>query len=455
MNMLERFRKNEYVSFPFYGLTRSRVHKKYYKFFEETSTWKEQEILDWQLKKLKDIVQYAYQHVPFYRCFYSEHGINPFEINSFQDFEKIPCVDKTIVKNNAELFYSDEWKTIPCRVDYTGGSTGQPMKFLVDEEIYEREEAIYRFYWKKLGYEVGDKCIVLRGNKIYTDKNPKVYEYNRFWNYMYLDSFYLKAEYFDLYVEAISRFKADVIQAYPSSLMMLARLFDMKKIKAPAFKIIILGSENVDEQQIDYFKKVFSCERIYNQYGHSEKATLALQLLDGKALGVVPTYGYAEIVDDNDRVINSVDVAGEIVATGFSRSMPLIRYKTSDRAAWSTEEACGFMRDWKKFSCIEGRLQEFILTKTGRKVSICTVGGAHIAELENVIDMQYEQKMQGELIINVVVGERLSQEAHRRIEEKYELLFENEVICRVNEVEKLERTSRGKKIMLIQHCNLI
>ncbi len=451
MNLLEMFRKNEKINFPFYGLTRSKTYKKYLDFFENAIAWNQNQIEEWQFDKVKEILVYAYEHVPFYRMYYDQFGIVPYSINSWEDFREVPCIDKAMIKANGELFYSDEKDVIGSRFDYTGGSTGQPLKFLIDNDIYQREDAIYRLYWRRVGFNVGDKCIILRGRKIYTDDNKKIYEYNQFWNYMYLDSAYLSNEFFMLYDEAIRKYNAKVIQAYPSSLILLARLYEVNKKEAPCFNLIFLGSENVDKGQIQYLKRIFNCSHIYNQYGHSEKAALALQIPDGESMAFVPFYGYFELLNENNSIIQDTNSIGEIVATGFSKSMPFIRYKTSDMAYLSEEETDSYMKYWKKIKGIEGRLHEFIYTKSGRKISICTVGGAHISELNNVIDMQYEQFVKGELIVNIISESIISESEKCIIEKKYEELFDGDIKCQVCQVDKLRRTGRDKKIMLVQH----
>lgn len=451
LNIIDGFRKNEFVRFPFYELTRSKKYKEFLAFFKNAAGWEQEKINSWQFEKVREMLIYAYEHVPFYKKYYDENKVDPYSVKNWEDFEKIPCITKAMVKENGDLFYSDEKDVLRCRFDYTGGSTGQPMKFLVDEDIYQREDAAYRHYWNSVGFNVGEKCIILRGRKIYSENNKKVYEYNQFWNYMYLDSLYLSSELFQLYDDAIKKFNAHVIQAYPSSLVMLAKLYQIKRVTPPKFELIFLGSENIEEGQIEFLKKIFCCDKIYNQYGHSEKAVLALQIPDGEALAFNPFYGYFELLDESDAVIKDEGQLGEIVGTGFSRSMPFIRYRTSDQAYISNEVSNTYMRCWKKIRKIEGRLHEFIYTNDGRMVSICTVGGAHIAELNNVIDMQYEQEKKGELIVNVLSEYEITQQEKDVIAAKYEKLFDGKLRCEVKQVESLKRSNRDKKIMLIQH----
>ena len=453
MNIVEYIRKNEKVTVPFYGLTRNKHHKEYLGFFKRSSLWSQEQIQNWQFQKLWEIVDYAYRHVPFYHSLYKSIGFEPGDLKSLKDFEALPCISKEMIKENEQLLCSDQSANMEYRVDFTGGSTGQPMRFLIDDELYQREDAAYRFYWKTTGFSDGEKCIVLRGKKICSQDNKKIYEYNRFWNYMYLDSFYITPDYFQMYRDAIQSFNARFIQAYPSSLCLLARLYSMAQKEAPKFQNIYLSSENVYPEQIEMIERVFRPDHIYNQYGHSEKVLLGLQMLDGKALGIMPQYGFLELIDEGGAVIRKESELGEIVGTSFSKVFPFIRYKTGDMTSYSMEKTEDYMRYWQKINYIEGRLHEFIHTKDKRKVSICTVGGAHIKELNSVLDMQYEQFKEGELILNVVENPRqtLSEEDKKTIQRKYEDLFEKQIQCQIKTVSTIERTGRGKKVMLVQH----
>lgn len=457
MSIVEKFRKNEFVSFPFYNMTRNKTYWEYYKFFKESSDWSQEKLRNWEWEKIVSTVKYAYYQVPFYYKLYKAAGFQPEDLKTWEDFKLLPVVTKEMIKKYEKELYSDQLEKLKSRIDYTGGSTGQPMKFRIDDEFYYREDAVYRYYWQLTGFNVGQKCIILRGQKIADVEKKIFYEYNRFWNYMYLDSSYINMENMSGYDKAIKKFGAQFIQAYPSSLTLLAKMYQLSTKTAPQFKNIYLSSENVYPEQIELFKEVFRPAKILNQYGHSEKVLLALQNPDGEGLGFMPQYGYMELLDKAGNTVEEKGKLGEIVGTGFSKSMPFIRYKTSDCAAFSNNyKSEGIMKNWKFVNKIEGRLHEFILTSDNRLVSICTVGGSHIKELNSVLDMQYEQIKKGEIIIRVVENpkHRLTVEEKKRIQLKFQEIMENQIQCKVITVDTISRSNRNKKAMLIQNLDI-
>ena len=72
--------------------------KNFKSFLEETETWSAEQVRDWQLMRLKEIVDYAYMHVPLYRHIYSAAGYSLGEIRSLSDFCSLPTISKADIK---------------------------------------------------------------------------------------------------------------------------------------------------------------------------------------------------------------------------------------------------------------------------------------------------------------------------------------------------------------------
>ncbi len=80
-----------------------------------------------------------------------------------------------------------------------------------------------------------------------------------------------------------------------------------------------------------------------------------------------------ELIGDDGKPVTQEDGLGEIVATGLNNfACPLIRYRTMDLAVPSNIKCeCG--RNYALLERVEGRLQEFIITETGRLISMAAV----------------------------------------------------------------------------------
>ena len=88
-----------------------------------------------QLKKFKRLVEWAYTHSPFYRRLYQEAGLEPGDIEAFEDIRKVPKIEKGMMREvqQREPFPYGDMMTVPLeRVTafrQTSGTTGTPVYF--------------------------------------------------------------------------------------------------------------------------------------------------------------------------------------------------------------------------------------------------------------------------------------------------------------------------------------
>lgn len=457
LNVKNIYKKNPYIYLPLRRFIKSRAYISALELFNTSEKWSASEIDAWQFSQVKNIVEYAFDHVPYYHNLYKEAGYIQGDLESWREFEKLPYIEKNHVKNNLSLFTSDEISKIKHTICHTGGSTDKPMEFYQDKEIMERESAFFNYYWSKYGYNSGERCVILRGHNVADINKKRFYEYDKIRNYKVFDSKYItKIEYLPFYDKQIKDFHARVLQAYPSSLYNFAKTYKESGINPPKFDLIFLGSENTYNDQIDFIKDVFCAKRVIYHYGFTECAAIALKYADCNRLGFFPQYGRTELIDENGQQVKTADGLGEIVATTFSKSTPFIRYKTEDCAISSDYKSNDFMHNCLAVERIEGRLHEFIVTMDSRLVSLCTVAGAHMPSLSEVGDMQYEQQQKGRLIIKVTSknGTNISTITYENIKRDFRAVFADSLEVEIHQIESLERTDRGKKILLNQRINL-
>lgn len=447
--LLNIVRRNDYVSIPIMKWIKSDNYRSFAQLLVSSENWSPDQVYDWQLNHVKAIVDYAYVHVPAYRQKFKEAGYLPGDIKSWSDFEKLPFLSKDEIKNNFSDFVSDE--KIPSHKAFTSGSTGKPMQFMHDCATSDREKAMFHYYWAKYGYRYGDKCIVLRGQGIADLPKKRFYQYDRFQNYKQFDSSLISnPEYLEYYDKGIRQFHAQIMQAYPSAVFSLAKNYINSGIDAPKFHTIFLGSENVTPYQCSFIKKVFHAEHVMYHYGLSECTGLALKHPEEDKLCFIPVYGYTEIVN-NGTVCHDVGENGEIVTTGFNKSTPFIRYKTGDFTSISETKKESFLRNCKVVELIEGRKQDYVVTKNKRLIPVVWICGQHIKTLDKLSDFQYEQSEIGKLIVKVVIqpGSGSEESIVSDVQKELSHLLEDvDVVIKI--VDDITKNPRGKRISMIQ-----
>ena len=128
--------------------------------------------------------------------------------------------------------------------------------------------------------------------------------------------------------------------------------------------------------------------------------------------------------------------------------MPFIRYKTQDLAVVSNEKCkCG--RKYRLLQRIEGRLQELIVTKNDRLISMTQIN-MHSDVFDNVKQFQFYQDTKGELFFNIVKKDSYTDRDTQYIKEELYKKFGEDVDLIIKFVDEIPRTQSGKYRFLIQ-----
>lgn len=138
-------------------------------------------------------------------------------------------IDKSVLMAAADRFVSK----IKLRLVVNGstsGTTGAPLKIPQSMDSVVCEQAFISRHLKWAGFEQGDKRAWLRGDMIVPVEQKKApyWRYSWFDNTILLSSFHMTQEALPLYIQAMVEYGVDVIQAYPSSIVTLAKYLEAK-----------------------------------------------------------------------------------------------------------------------------------------------------------------------------------------------------------------------------------
>ncbi len=256
------------------------------------------------------------------------------------------------------------------------------------------------------------------------------------------------------YISHIKTLKDCFLHVYPSSIYQLARFAKKENITFNNIKAVLAESENVYPEQRAFVESVFNC-RYYSSYGHSEKLVAAGECEHTTDYHVWPTYGYLELLDENGDVITEKGQVGEIVGTGFINTvMPFIRYKTGDFAEYVGDYCDSCQRHHLIIKNIRGhRIQEHLVARNNSMISWTAVN-MHDDTFDDVIQYQFYQDTPGKAIVKVVVNKGFSDIQKERIENNIGQKLDGQVIVKVEIVENIELTERGKSVFVDQKINV-
>lgn len=416
-------------------------------FLEKSESWSTAEIEQYQLEEVTKVVRHAYENSPAYREMYNQAGITAGDIQSLRDIERLPSITKEDLRDRLEEF-SCAW---PGR-NYvtTGGSTGIPFGFYRDDIAFSRELASKAHQYHRIGWKEGDRQLVLRGLPIHTlDHMMYVREFNE----LRCSSYHLTPEHMEGFYHRALEYRPKWLRCYPSSGHIFARFLDERGWKIPSIKGVLCASENLYEFQRKLLQKVF-CEKVYSHYGHYELAVLAGYCDRVPAYHVLPQYGYAELLDSRGKRVQTPGDIGEVVATSFLMfATPMIRYHTRDYAMFKSFGCAECGRPYEIWDRIEGRLQEFVVTATGRLISMTAIN-MHDNTFDCVRQFQFHQTERGKITLDYVPRPTCNNSSLTFLRSRVMEKLGTDVTLSLRPVEEIPLTARGKHRFLIQELQV-
>jgi phenylacetate-CoA ligase len=423
---------------------------------KQSDTWTKEQIKDYQYKKLKDLLEYAYANVPYYNNSFRKAGFTPDKFKKIEDLDRVPYLTKDDIRNNNKLLISSVFPPKYLMQDASGGTTGLPVNFYNDSRYYSPVEWVYmKSLWQRAGYAFYDRYAVFRGEIIKPSNNgssTEFWRYDKLRNCIVFSAFEMNDDRIPIYLEKLKQFKPKFIHSYPSVLFVLANYIEKNKIKDfPQLKGIFLGSETLYTWQRDLFKRIFNA-RLYSWYGHRERCILAGEQDKPYVYEVFPTYGYAEIINENGYPCTQDGEQGELIGTSFNNyACPLIRYKTHDIAEFCLEKTSH--RNFMRIKNIKGRLQDFFVDNRGSMITVTTSWNTVRPIMNKIVAHQFVQDIPGKLTLNIEPISEINYEDIIRVKTDFNERFPN-LELNIKKVNSIPRTVSGKFRYFVQNIDI-
>lgn len=329
------------------------------------------------LDKLNSTLLYAYNNNTFYRTLWDSNDVK-LPLKTLLDFNTLPIVTKDMIRvamKNKSIFSKGFPKDVKLSWSETTGSSGMPFRFPVTSEESLEITAYSRIFYKWFGFH---------------STRIKV----KFWRSTLNKSFYqkflelLKGEYvFCIYeignidnslltnsrmhnfVKRLNKLKPEIIEGYATALVDMSRYIIDNNLKLSFTPLsIVSGAEELTSADRILITKAFGCS-IFNRYAGTDSTMIAhecaYQSTHNNYLHICEQKSYIETVDNKGNKI--YDKPGAVVITDYTRKyMPFIRYAVGDLATIGSKETCKCGRKTHLITCLNGRVNDTIYTKSGR-----------------------------------------------------------------------------------------
>lgn len=361
--------------------------------------------------RVRAIVGYAAETVPHYRDLFRARGIDPREIETADDLERLPVLDRAELQADPDRFVSSSPRGRAALVFPTNGTTGAPLRVL-----HDRPSVLANIAYGERERTVEANLIGKRFRYVVADINygPRDTGFQVLRFYRGATAIPVRparhmlrlSEPFDAIRDALNSLRPDVLQGYGSYLE--AFLSRVVETGAPMHRprLVLYGSDVMTPAGRRFVEDHFGVP-VVSRYNAVEafKIGFACELRAG-----------IHVEDDLCHVrVLGVDGApapagrlGEVVISNLvNHETVLLNYRLGDLAAWSPG-LCGCGRLTPVLSDVEGRLESTLRLADGRFVPEGAIQvllkdmGVHRFKLAQMEPERYE--------LQLVAAERVERE---------------------------------------------
>lgn len=334
---------------------------------KERLRWSTEEIQRYQLWKLRDLIEYAYFHSPFYRRFYDERGIHPDHIRSSEDIKRLPILEKKDIQemDPMEMVTLRDEDGSPQKIawmdEVTGGSTGYPLKIRRTwRDLYYTKAKVIRAFGQT-GFRFYHRQVILKSSaESLTGKHW--FEYLGILRKYWLSVVDPPSEN----LQKLEKIRPQHVHAYPSGLAVIAELL-LSQNRTFHIPIICTGAEVLERITREKITRAFQAE-VFDLYASREVGNIAWECRAHRGLHINDDAIIVELLDENG--MDAVEgQEGEVIVTYLDgRDFPFIRYRLGDRAIkMSGNCSCGVA--FQRLELVTGRSDSRILLPSGEWIS--------------------------------------------------------------------------------------
>jgi phenylacetate-CoA ligase len=415
----------------------------YLKQLRKSQFWPIEEIEKLQLKKIKNLVSFAYENVPYYKKIMNENHLHPSDITDLKDFQKIPILTKNQIRKNLDNLISTNVNKENLRKDFTSGSTGEPLVIYKDKNYSEYTKADQYRSYEFSGYLLGDKIARLWGAHRDAPKTTFLAQLKQKMNRtLFINTFNICEKDIEKIIKKLKTFNPDYILGYASSLYFFAKFFEKNNITNIRPKSIISSAETLYDYQRKLISESFSAP-IFNHYGCREVGAIACECNQHNGLHLLAENQYVEIIDRNGESSDSGNV-GKIILTNLNNySFPLIRYEIGDMARKSKIDQCNCQRGLPLLDEIIGRTIDNFIFPRGE---IIHGGYFHMFfyNIKGVKHFQITQEKIDKLIIKIVKSDEFNENEINQIIKTIKKDLGEDIEIEVHYIAEIDKTPTGK-----------
>ncbi len=402
--------------------------------------------LDEQWRNTQQMLQNAYDSVPFYKKRFDENGISPAEIKAPSDLQRIPVLTREDIRNNFETLVSDRFNRADLLEAATGGTTDSPVRILRDPECIARRNAIQVQFESWAGLNPGDKVFYLWGARIDFAEDPSWrwrFFVRRILRQVWAPTSLLNESVLAKYSRDLDAFRPKAIVAYPTPLAVFSEYLLASGYRGHLPRTAISTAEPLLPEQREIIERALGC-KVFELYGARDFGMVGgeCEMHDGFHLN--PQTIFAEIIPVQGGSGLSDIIATELLNPAF----PFIRYKIND-CVYPRDPQCSCGRGFPLIGKIEGRVTDNFYLPNGDLVPGVSLTNRVIKMASGIKKMQVIQEQRDLFIINYVPDASFGESSLPKLRDQFKAFIGADVTLEFKEVDEIARERSGKTRLCI------
>lgn len=341
----------------------------------------------------------------------------------------------------------------------TGGSTGEPVVVTQDRRYLAWTRAIKSTFDAFTGYVPGEAKLVVwgaasRDTRRHAALSTRLRHFAK--HEAWVDASRIDGRQLDHWATLTEQRRPVQVLGYAESLDEWARHLLARGRELPAPRAVMSTAGVLTDDMRARITSAFRAP-VFDRYGSREVSDIACETVAHDGLAVPPLHVHVEVVDDAGDPCRDGQDGDVLVTTLTNASMPLIRYRLGDRAAWAASgvppspaspRAVHLLpRAWPRLARVTGRITEHFVTRDGSLVHAGALR-TRLYGLQGVRAYQLLQTATGAVTLRVVLADRdpddVTAQVHHLLTEPLVRLLGAPVHLEVVFVDTIATTPTGK-----------
>jgi len=322
------------------------------------------DLQEFRERHLRALLLHAYKRVPYYRRILGEDRLIQNGSVDLSKFDQIPLLTKDLLRRFGDDLISADYTTRRWYYNTSGGSTGEPVRFMQDDTFQKRAAAMEYYYYKHMLdiEEPVAKRVILWGSErdIFEGGiGAKAKAVNWLTHVVFLNSFWMSQRDIERYIAKINSYQPELIRGYAASLFEVCRYAASKNLPLYSPKAVVSSAEALTDEMRQVIESGFNTT-VYNFYGSREAAGLIGECSEG-SMHIFSFLQHLEVLNDDNQAVKNGEEGRVVVTNLHNYSMPLIRYEIGDMAIQGDEVCpCGSILPTLKK--VTGRVTDHFVT---------------------------------------------------------------------------------------------